>query len=551
MVASAVDDDYYSDDGFEGYIESTVDPGPWILVFTSIYSLLTLFVVPVLVAKMARRKRAKLWAAGQEVDIESSEESGSSKEEETVYEMGGQVSAQMVHTQGAAATARSSAPSSSLKRRRRTSLQWAEHAVARSDVSFSSQSLGSNLSSILSKNIRPRHKRNKKLAARSGAICRTMYGEADEISSASASVQKSEHIEEVEMTIRHDTRYRSGSRRSHSISSSYKGDTPQQMHINEISPDDAVDAHDPGQDYLNWLEGHAVEYSICCGPNVIFSPATILSGMNNIVNIAEYDMEMRRLIRLTIPFTLSGVIETIFDNIELILISRFISTDAVVAYAISGLFIELSDTFVGGIGEALDTVCSHAMGGGNDYLAGQYVQISLIFYTILSIPAYGIWWFYMGDTIRLLGLGEKIADMGLQFTRIELFSVFLVGISEHFFFVLDLTEHESFGAVVDIIENVVNTAVVAWTVIEYDSVDLNDVAIIHIIVAALFFVYTTIHVMYMGWFSRKFTNGILKSFALGNTSAVKTLAETSIPVMFGELLAYGEVRIFLQFHLQL
>jgi len=198
---------------------------------------------------------------------------------------------------------------------------------------------------------------------------------------------------------------------------------------------------------------------------------------------------------------------------------------------------------VGGIGEALDTVCSHAMGSGNNYLAGQYVQISLIFYITLSIPSYGLWWFYMGDTIRLLGLSKKIAEMGLQFTRIELFSVFLGGLSEHIFFILDLTGHESFGALVDILENIVNTAVIAWIVMENDSADLNDVAYIHLVVAAVFFAYTTIHVMCFRWFPRRFMNGMMRNFALSNISAVKTLTGTSIPVMFGELVAYGEWEI--------
>lgn len=56
---SAEDDDYYYE-GFDNYVPKTVDPGPWMLIGVSVYSLLCIIILPFLVVIGNRRERRRM-----------------------------------------------------------------------------------------------------------------------------------------------------------------------------------------------------------------------------------------------------------------------------------------------------------------------------------------------------------------------------------------------------------------------------------------------------------------------------------------------------------
>ena len=58
-MVSAEDDDYYYE-GFDNYVPKTVDPGPWMLIGVSVYSLLCIIILPFLVVIGNRRERRRM-----------------------------------------------------------------------------------------------------------------------------------------------------------------------------------------------------------------------------------------------------------------------------------------------------------------------------------------------------------------------------------------------------------------------------------------------------------------------------------------------------------
>lgn len=367
------DDEYYGDDGFDGYIETTVDPGPWILVGTTLYCLLTVIALPVSVILYNRRKkRHSKYDLEKQLNVLDEEEKNWDKEKDYArvgtWTENGDNSSQSRHPDLV-----NSAPNnrygnstgecsrSSRQLRRQLSLtspsvssyddlkklalvtSYVNRAVDKIDSStrghdnhpvtpsvnglgnhstFSGRSRGSSSIGLLRHrgSMHFRSKTRSKLSSRSHGIHKALYNETREDHCNTNSAQVNIHINmesEIEMTSNH----------------------PRSVDYvpSEMFPEDAVDAYDPGkEDFVGITEESSIEvdYDICCGPNPFWSPVVLMQAFHDLADLAAYDKESQRLIKLAGPFTLSALIETLLDNVELVIIARNISTNALAAYAV-------------------------------------------------------------------------------------------------------------------------------------------------------------------------------------------------------------------------
>ncbi len=117
-------------------------------------------------------------------------------------------------------------------------------------------------------------------------------------------------------------------------------------------------------------ENSSVEPTFCCGPKALFSRRSLKNSIHSLVRIANPDRETKRLLKLGIPLTTAAIFESLFDAVGVALISRYLGVNALSAYVVAETMLGLSDIFVGGLGETLDTLCSHAIGAANYDLAG-------------------------------------------------------------------------------------------------------------------------------------------------------------------------------------
>jgi len=332
--------------------------------------------------------------------------------------------------------------------------------------------------------------------------------------------------------------------------------------IDDISPNDAADANDPGiippcmqttytVDSTSENSNHSSglnknkEYSICCGNNALWHPKTIKSAWIGLVTLSEYDSEMSRLVKLTIPFAFNSIFEASMEVIFAIIIGKLMGTDALTTFVVVDIFLGTTSEFIGGIIDAQITLLSHAIGAGNNYLAGQYVQISTISYVLLQMPAILFWRYTIYSLIIWLGFDNSIATYAQQYANVAVFCDLVAGISEGIHSILEVTDHENFSAIMDFIQGILNLAI-AFCLLYIkgpQNTTLMDLAYLDLIMEIIF---TLITVIYCGFYRiwlKPFIPGMMKNFAFKNTVALKNVISTAVPLSIGSLLSYGEWEI--------
>jgi hypothetical protein len=257
-----------------------------------------------------------------------------------------------------------------------------------------------------------------------------------------------------------------------------------------ILPNDAADADDPGY-YI--LPKPAVEddqeIDLCCGKRAWWKPTVLGEGFGRLVNLAEYDHEMKRIVKLCIPYSITALLEGIVDSIVVALIAQYIGTEAVAAFTIVQLILGLTSEFLGGILGTEATLCSHAIGAGNFKLAGQTVQVCAILFTVLMIPNMIVWSFFVDDIILLFGFNEETAYMGQQYARILVIDELLVGLNLAYSGLLNVIGYENFATYMSVAEGLVKVGATAALVLLRDAT-LMEVGLVHMAGTVVFFLLT-------------------------------------------------------------
>lgn len=272
--------------------------------------------------------------------------------------------------------------------------------------------------------------------------------------------------------------------------------------------------NDPGQEKM-FVDDETkdVNMTICCGKNALFSWTSLKRSLNELVIIANPDRETKRIVALGAPLTLSAVAESLFDAIQVALVSNYLGVDALSAYVVANLLIGLSETFIGGVADALNTVCSHAIGAENYDLAGQYVQIASVVYVAAAVPIMGIWWFLMDDCLRLFGLNDNVIAIGAEYSKIAMFTYIVEGVFEAYTALLDISGYALQATIFDILTGALD-CILLWVLLStIDNFNLFWVGVTSLCVTVFCFVLFTVIAVLCGWLD-PFWNGMIKTFAL-------------------------------------
>lgn len=278
---------------------------------------------------------------------------------------------------------------------------------------------------------------------------------------------------------------------------------------------------------------------ICCGQRAFWRPQLIREAFDVLVLLFEKDHESKRIVSLALPFTLSEVVMGVCENIHIALISRFMGTGAVAAITAVDIFLSITGEFLGGIVDGQLSITSHALGVGNNYLAGQYVQQAQVLTTIGYFPSYALWWFCVYPATLWLGMSEHVAHMAQQYARVEIINGWLDCMSCSIHGMYEITDHEWFSNITDIVFELFGLAAIVPTLIYYKNVDLVTLAYIDMGLEVLGIIWALSYGGCKGWL-KPFFSGWLCNFALSNTRALYNLARTALPLMFGEVVAEAE-----------
>lgn len=257
-----------------------------------------------------------------------------------------------------------------------------------------------------------------------------------------------------------------------------------------ISPNDAADADDPGYYILPKQNAEDdQEIDLCYGKRAWWKPSVLLEGFNRLVLLAEYDHEMKRIVKLCVPFSITALLGGIVESAIVALISQFIGTKAVAAFTMVHLILGLTGEFLSGILGSEATLCSHAVGVGNSNLAGQYVQICTLVFSVLMIPNIVLWMFFVDDVIVLFGFSEDLALLGLEYARIYLFHQWLIGFQLAYSGLLNVIGYENFSTTMVVLEGIASVVGTVLLVL-FRETTLPEVALVHLAVGVVFFFLT-------------------------------------------------------------
>lgn len=544
-------------DGFASYVPTTVDAGDWMFIASFLYCLLCILLLPVLVIigrRWEKKRREGIW---DNIDFEGSELcAGNETRASRSLEEVGQEAIEVDLTNGinilGSPTSNESeqglfSRNAQTERKVNSGVNKVQGILGGPKSVLSSMSAVS-LSSVPS-GIGPRSRRHGKrhrsnLVSRPDMFQRALQSEehqmVEQIHKPILGNGNHSEISGCGISIGH--RNIEASTKIRKIKSIMSIDySVTKYTIDDLLPDDAADANDPGREKPQ-DEHEGVEETICCGPNAILSKKKIVDAVDYFFEIVNPDYETGRLLRLGIPLTISEIADAIWDSITVAVLSNYIGTNELTAYVLANLLLGISDTFTGGISGSLETVCSHAVGAGNYKLVGEYLQIATVSYVIIGSPFLLVWCFYMDDVLLWMGVGEEIATIGLDYTRIAIVSYLLEGIGDGCNTILDITGKEVFGSILDIVHGAIDCIIVWILAANLEGFSLFHVGIVHASTELVFFLLWFVIAACKGWLDL-FWEGMFKTFALKNKPAVSNLVRTSLPLCFGELLEYGEWEI--------
>ena len=245
--------------------------------------------------------------------------------------------------------------------------------------------------------------------------------------------------------------------------------------------------------------------------------------LDEIAAIMTFDHEMKRIIKLSVPFATQAIFTGVMDILTVGVIGKLVGTRAVSAFVVVNLLVELTTQFVGGFHEALCTLCPQAIGAKKHRLAGKYVQIATILYVVTFIPFALLWVAIIDDAIRWFGFDKETIEMGTQYAYLLLFDSLINGVSEAVHALLDVSGHENYSTIIGATEETIAFFIVLiFGLLGAPSLvvsPLFTVGLIQFLMGILFLGLNCLIIWRNGWFE-PYRSGMFGSFALSVSSHV-------------------------------
>ncbi|KAL7557534.1 hypothetical protein ACA910_019315 [Epithemia clementina (nom. ined.)] len=335
--------------------------------------------------------------------------------------------------------------------------------------------------------------------------------------------------------------------------------TKQQFQSKDQQMEDKV-TYDSSNDYYELLEPHIsshkseeeddliskVAVNICCGKRPWWRFLCSRPFRRKVAKCASWDNEMKSLLKLAMPFTLQTLSSHLFGLMEVAVIGRFLGTQTLAAYYAVGFVFSLTCMLMEGAHSSLYTLCSHAVGAKKHGLAGQMVQLAVVFYQLLLIPMAIIVFHYMEHIISWLGFDQEVTDIASSYARVGLVSTFIYPIDEALYYLLEVTGHEVYCATMSLSGSVASFLSVLIAALVFPNMSLFGIGVIHLALEIAYLYANVTILRQKGWLD-DYLSGMTGSFVLMNGQVVRLFLKQAIPLSLGYVMAYGEWEILFVF----
>lgn len=257
--------------------------------------------------------------------------------------------------------------------------------------------------------------------------------------------------------------------------------------------------------------------------------------------VATYDNEMKKILKLTIPYTLTALSWALNEIFTLVVIGNVLGTQALSAVIAVDFALSISTAWLQGPMSSLTSLCSQAIGTGNLKLAGEYVQIAVLISQFLYIPQLILWLFFIDDFILWLGFNEQTAKMGYSYAVVVLFRGLFGYVSSGLHSLLEVNGHEEITAIATVLQSIVESVTILSVAISFHP-SLWTVGVIFFAIDVIVFIGLIIFVRRKGILDDYIT-GLVGVPAWRNRDAVKLLVQTGVPLSISSILSSGEWQI--------
>lgn len=145
----------------------------------------------------------------------------------------------------------------------------------------------------------------------------------------------------------------------------------------------------------------------------------------------------------------------------------------------------------------------------------------------------------MGDCIRLFRMNDQVVEIGVKYTKIVIFDYMVDGVFGNMYTLFDINGQVTQATLFDFITGATDCCM-TWLLLAYvKDMDLFWIGASMLLMSTVHYFIFTLLAHCKGWLD-PFYDGLLKSFALKNTPAVKNVVRTAIPLTIGYFLEYGE-----------
>ena len=284
----------------------------------------------------------------------------------------------------------------------------------------------------------------------------------------------------------------SNRRGSRSIAASERSASVMSSIVDDILPNDAPDAKDPGKgnvfidvDEKYWNSERRHQKGD--GEEFLTKGSCCSSPFEGLLALTLNDEEKWKIIQDSIPLTLGASSQALFRLITIAFISNYLETEAMVAFLLVGLFVRLtSEELSGAIIDSLSSYVQasmhpipHSKKESNDsILAGQYIQLAIILQLLLTLPLLFVWSIFMDPFVMWLVDSTTISQLAHEYTCIVVFAYMVQALSRTLTVVFHICGHEHFESVIDLVAETMQVFAIASVLVLVDNASLQTVALI-------------------------------------------------------------------------
>lgn len=326
--------------------------------------------------------------------------------------------------------------------------------------------------------------------------------------------------------------------------------------VDDILPNDAADANDPGKGNV-FIESDAKctqkgKKNVYNNSGFGVRAACCTYPLEGLLSLAVLNEDKRRVLLSSIPLTLGASSGALFRLATTAFISQYLGTESMVAFLLVGLFVRLtSEELADAIIDALSAFVQASIyapsppeeetgTNANSFLAGQYIQLALLLQVLLNVPLLLVWVIYMEPVVLWFVGIPTIAAVARDYAGVVVIAYIVQSLTRTLTVAFHICGHDHFESIIDFVSSTLQLISIACVVVLVDNASLVTVGYVQVLITVSAAIAKVLYPVVRGWM-QPFRKGLLQNVALlQHKVGIWHLMKATGPLLLGTILEYSE-----------